>query len=99
MPSFAAMPLLVVAHTGQAEGKGMVGACGLAAIGTLVFRAARLVAGLLVITGADHFVEATVTSRMPAWLVDLTTTRFLNRKGRVADVRELPLMPAAAAAS
>lgn len=69
----AAVPLLAVAYLGQAGSKNMARGRKLATIGTPIFGSALLVTALLVLTGADRIVETSLTSRLPTWLVDLTT--------------------------
>jgi cytochrome c-type biogenesis protein len=69
----AATPLLAFTYAGRAGGQGMVRARRWAAIGTPMLGAAMLVAGGLVLTGADRLVEAAATAHLPAWWVDWVT--------------------------
>jgi cytochrome c-type biogenesis protein len=70
----AALPVLILAYGsrrllgGHPSSLATVGAIGKPILGVLL-----LTVGILAITGADKTIEAWMVTRMPAWLVDLTT--------------------------
>lgn len=68
-----ATPMLAFAYAGRSVGQGMALARRWATIGTRVLGCALLIAGSMVLTGADHVIEAATTARLPSWWLDWVT--------------------------
>ncbi|MCV2356788.1 cytochrome c biogenesis CcdA family protein [Paucibacter sp. B2R-40] len=70
----AALPMGLLAYGSRAAMSGRRKAMGeLGLWGKRVMGAGLVLVGALVLSGADHWLEAVLTRHMPSWLVDLTT--------------------------
>ncbi len=70
----AALPMGLLAYGSRAAMSGRRKAMGEAGLwGKRVMGVGLVLVGALVLSGADHFLEAWLTRQMPPWLLDLTT--------------------------